>query len=93
MSFDWLYKHYAILPEGRIFDKYLYFLYYTPMHLIIIPLLIITILVGIFEGGDIFKSLNLSLPTVGKDGLNIQQFLGSPGGTSDSDSPLQNLGN
>ncbi|HCM36775.1 MAG: hypothetical protein A3J30_00330 [Candidatus Wildermuthbacteria bacterium RIFCSPLOWO2_02_FULL_47_9c] len=58
------------------------------MHVLIIPLLIIALLVGIYESGDIFKNLNLSLPAMGKDGLNIRQFLGAPAGP---DSPLRNL--
>ena len=63
------------------------------MYIIVIPLLIIAILLGIYEGGDIFKGLNLSFPALGEDGLDVRQFWGSPGGKSDSDSPLRQLGN
>ena len=66
------------------------------MHLILIPLLIIAILVGIFEGGNIWKSLDLSVPSFGEGRLNVRQFFGAPPASQRSepasDSPLQQLG-
>ncbi|MBI2098728.1 MAG: hypothetical protein HYT49_03750 [Candidatus Wildermuthbacteria bacterium] len=60
------------------------------MHLILIPLLIITALVGIYEGGDIWKSFDFSVPSLGEDGLNVRQFFGAP---VSPNSPLHKLGN
>jgi len=66
------------------------------MHLILIPLLIIALLVGIYEGGDIWKSLDISVPSFGEGRLNVRQFFGAPPASQRSepasDSPLQQLG-
>jgi len=66
---------------------------YLIMVLILIPILIVAAIVGVYEREFILSNLNLSVPQIGEEGLDIRQFLSAPGGTSpDSDSPIHQLG-